>query len=70
MIRVTVRDGIGSDLFEVVFNDNLCMALNQYITSEDIIKFKGDTMEYDIVGSRFVMSHQSLSKIMANMAID
>jgi hypothetical protein len=65
-----IRDGIGCDLFEVLFNDNLCMALNQYVTSEDIVKFRGDTTEYDVIGSRFVMKHSDLSKIMANMAIE
>jgi len=70
-IRVMVRDGIGSDLFEVLFNDNLCMALGKYVTSEPIIVFKSnDPNDYEIKGSRMIMSHKNLSAIMSEMAID
>jgi hypothetical protein len=71
MIKVTVRDGIGADLFDVMFSDHFCMVLQQYgVTSEDIIKFKGDSYEYDVIGTRNVMNHKDLSRFMAAAAID
>ena len=69
MIKVMVRDSIQSDLFEVLFNDNLCMALNQYVTSEPIYKWIGKgPQDYIIEGSRLTMQHTDLIKIMENMA--
>lgn len=70
MIKVMVRDSIQSDLFEVSFNDNLCMALSKYITSEPIYKWNGKgPQDYTIEGSRLTMQHTDLIEIMENMAI-
>lgn len=66
-IKVTVRDTLGIDLFDVSFNDNLVSCLSNYVTSEDIIKFRSDTTEYDVIGSKYVMKHTDLLGIIGQL---
>lgn len=66
-IKVTVQDSIISDLFDVSFNDNLLNGLLKYIEREPTYVWENGEMVQR--GTRFVMKHTDLIKVMQEMAL-
>jgi len=66
-IKVTVQDSIISDLFDVSFNDNLLNELLKYIEREPTYVWENGEMVQR--GTRFVMKHTDLIKVMQEMAL-
>ena len=66
-IKVMVQDSIISDLFEVSFNDNQLNGLLKYI--ERVPTFEWVDGKMIETGSRFVMTHTNMFKLIGEMAL-